>query len=294
MSKGSNSRPIPDRDKYEDNWDKIFSKPIEEEKSMIPHNNFERDYLQLVSRILALGEVKETRNATTKSLFAQTLVIDDLEKGRFPILTSRKMFTKGILGELAAFMRSPTHVDDFKTYGCNYWDKWADEKGNLTLDYGRDWAEQFGHVIKSIKEGGTDRRMLVNTWNSQNLEDLSLPCCHYSYQFYVRGGFVDILWNQRSADVMVGVPSDIVLAATMLIALADEVGLKPGKITMMFGDTHIYEPHWKNAYWHVKRDIMSLPTYQYDSLGGMLDFEPGCLSLDNYIHAEPIKYELIG
>ena len=201
------------------------------------------------------------------------------------------MFTKGILGEHAAFLRNPKHVDDFKEFGCNYWDSWADEDGNLELDYGRGWTKQFNHVIEAMRAGGNDRRMLVNTWNHERLDDLSLPCCHYSYQFYKRGDEIDMLWNQRSADWAIGVPSDIVLAATMLISLARECELKPGRIRMVFGDAHIYHEHQEGCMELLKRAPRPRPWYDYKHFG-FFNFEPQDLTLIQYEHDEPIKFKL--
>lgn len=218
-------------------------------------------------------------------------MIEDLRLDRFPILTTRKMFTKGILGEYAAFLRGPKHVDDFKEWGCNYWDLWADEDGNLELDYGRGWIKQFNHVIEAMRAGGNDRRMLVNTWNHERLDDLSLPCCHYSYQFYKRGDEIDLLWNQRSADLAIGVPSDIILAATMLVSLAREVALKPGRIKMVFGDAHIYTEHGQGVEEMLKNTPYMCPQYDYKHFG-FFQFQPQDLELGQYSSHEAIKFQL--
>ena len=217
--------------------------------------NFEYNYYLLVNEILAKGERRTTRNATTKSLFGTSLVID-VPAGVFPMLQGRKMYYKGVIGELAAFFRGPKNLSDFEQFGCNYWKPWADEDGNLTIDYGNAWLEsgQIDHLKYCLKFNPTDRRMLINGWVPGNLDKLSLPCCHYSYQFYVReGAYIDMIWNQRSVDVMIGLPSDIILAYTWLIMLANEFGYEPGKVIMNFGDTHIYESHQDNAYEYVQR-----------------------------------------
>jgi thymidylate synthase len=220
--------------------------------------SYEADYAKLVANILDRGEVRETRNATTKALFGTAFEVDmsnlaSPNEGYFPLLQGRKMYYRGVLGEFAAMIRGPKSLKDFERQGCNYWKQWADDEGNLEVDYGNAWIDYDGYdqieeLRHLLKTNPSDRRMLVTGWRPDRLDRLSLPCCHLLYQWFVRDNmFLDMLWYQRSADTMVGIPSDVVLAATWNIALAKDVGLRPGKITMVFGDTHIYEPHWALA-----------------------------------------------
>ena len=255
-------------------------------------NNWEADYLNIMRKLLNFGDKRKTRNATVNSLFAQQLTVD-LRDGTFPLLSTRKMFYRGIFAEYAAFLRGPKHVNHFESLGCNYWGMWADEDGHLELDYGRDWKNQFGHVIDCLRNDPTDRRMLVNTWNSERLAELSLPCCHYSYQFYHNNGSVDLLWNQRSADWAIGVPSDIVLAAIMLISLCAETEKRPGRIIMQFGDTHLYSQHVEGAIQQIGREPTAKPYYEYEHRE-FFDFLPGDIEILNYEPQGRIKYELIG
>lgn len=201
------------------------------------------------------------------------------------------MYTKGIKGEWAAFLREPSCVEDFEKWGCNYWDLWADEEGKLTVDYGHGWKHQFDHVIAALRAGGTDRRMLVSQWYPEHIDELSLPCCWYALQFYKRGDEVDLLWNQRSVDVAIGLPSDVVLASICLISICREVGLKPGKIKMVFGDAHVYAEHWESCQELISRTPFGPPRYSYNHMG-FFNFEPQDLYIDNYRHHDPIKFKL--
>ena len=93
---------------------------------------FELDYAELVGEILKDGVNKITRNGITRSLFGKSLVIDDIQEF-FPIIQGRQMHIKGILGEFAAMVRQPKHIDDFEKWGCNYWKLWADDTVTLIL-----------------------------------------------------------------------------------------------------------------------------------------------------------------
>tara|TARA_R110001606_G_scaffold199387_1_gene347063 strand:- start:4811 stop:5587 length:777 start_codon:yes stop_codon:yes gene_type:complete len=255
--------------------------------------SFESQYLQIMEKILTEGQERKTRNSVTRSIFAPQLVVEDLRTHDLPLLSTRKMFTKGVIGEYAAILKGASHVNHFESMGCNYWKLWAEEDGSLELDYGKGWKPQFEHVIDSLKNNPGDRRMLVNTWNYARLDELSLPCCHYAYQFYANGKHVDMLWQQRSADWAVGVPSDILFASAMLISLAAEVGMEPGTITMQFGDAHLYEPHFDKVEEQLKRHVhLSRPSWKYTG-DSFFDFLPSDLEVMFY-HPDPaIKYQLI-
>ena len=250
-------------------------------------------YLSLVSYILDKGEKRETRNAPTASIFGATMRFNLIDDG-FPILTCRKIFHEGIQGEFKAFIEDVSTIKRFKHFGCNYWDKWADEEGNLTLDYPP--REQLNTVIELIKNDPTSRRIMINLWDHKRLDKLSLPCCHFNYQFYVRDKeYLDMIWTQRSVDVAVGLPADLILAALYTITIANECRLQPGDITMNFGDTHIYLDHvfdllrMKQEYSVSKGRKIN---WKLDS--GVLDFLPGDLQLLNYDTDNIIKFKLHG
>ncbi len=268
--------------------------------------DFEADYADLVSDILTEGEYRETRNVATRALFGTSLTVDLSESDRFPIIMGRQMYHKGVLGELAAMLRKPKHINDFKKWGCNYWDKWAKADGSIEVDYGNSWFAngQMDHLRDSILNNPTDRRMLINGWRPERLPELDLPCCHYSYQFYVREGqYIDMVWTQRSVDVMVGLPSDIVFAAAWLISMASWAKLKPGKIKMDFGDTHIYENHLEQAEQYCRsymelissctptRLLAHYPRFEYTG-GDFLDFEPKHLIIQPYKGMCKLELEL--
>ena len=265
-------------------------------------HKFEQDYMNLVAKILLDGESRETRNAKTLSLFGETLVIDMGDTDLFPLLQGRKMYYKGILGELAAIVRGPKHIDDFTKWGCNYWAQWAKPDGSINVDYGNAWfrGSQIAKLKANLRGNPTDRRMIISGWDPQNLDKLDLPCCHHTYQFYVRKGeYLDMTWSQRSVDTMIGLPSDIVFAYAWLISIANEFGYKPGRITMFLGDCHIYESHIDNAYEYVYRgrkqaELTDKPRYKMLAPRGsdFLKFEPEQLYINNYTDLGKLGFEL--
>ena len=212
--------------------------------------SFEEQYFELLPNIRNHGHKKPGRNGWVNSLHGQSFVVD--VQHYFPILTSRQIFWKGVAGEYAAFIRGANHIDDFKKWGCNFWDSWADAGGFLKIDYGNTWRDynetnQMEEALRLLREDRFSRRILIDGWRPDRLSDLSLPCCHYSYQFVAwRSGmdnYLDLIWTQRSADLMIGVPSDMVTATIMLNQFASLAGLKPNKVYFNMGDVHIYEEH---------------------------------------------------
>lgn len=277
-------------------------------------NSWEHNYANLIYNIINYGEERDTRAGKTRSLFGKTLEVD-LQFG-FPLLEGRKMFYKPVLGEMAAFIRGPNNIEDFKKYGCNYWDAWGGKEeldaigdvskktGHINVDYGNKWrnwngADQLQNLVDTLRSNPTDRRMLISGWDPSNIGNLSLPCCHLLYQWYVRDGeHLDMIWYQRSVDTMVGLPSDVILAAIWNIMLANEVKLKPGKIVFMLGDTHIYENHMEgvNEYLaRVENNDELFSYFDYDLFDGasLFDFVPSDISIHYPANKiEPIKFEL--
>lgn len=259
--------------------------------------SFEHKYKELVHGILLDGVTRQGRNGITKSLFGTQLKIDTLRQGRFPILTGRKMFIKGIAGEMAAFLEGPRDVIDFKKYGCNYWDEFAGPQGELKIDYGNKWlnfngVNQIDACIESLTNDPYGRRHIISGWDPSS-KDLSLPCCHYAYQFYVENNTLSMIWIQRSVDTMIGLPSDIVLAALMLMLMANKVGMDYGDITMQMGDTHIYAPHYEAAHEYIMRQQFVPPTFNLAFHSNIKNFDPDHLTLLDYNSQPKIDFELL-
>jgi len=267
--------------------------------------NFETTYALLVNKIMNEGERREGRNGGTRSIFGESFTFDMSNSSSFPLLIGRRIFYKGILGELAAMLRGPKSLSDFEKFGCNYWEKWAKPDGSINVDYGNLWIDWNGYnqldkLINTLATNPMDRRMIISSWKPDTMAELDLPCCHYSYQWYVRGGeFLDMIWTQRSCDTMIGLPSDIVLAATWNILIANQVGLKPGRIKMDLGDTHIYDEHEEGVQRYLDNVFsanyyMSLPEYDLLAPAGMdcTKFTPGMLGIKGYDPIETIKLEL--
>ena len=264
-----------------------------------------KQYRELVRKILVQGETKVGRNGNTLLLLGMQLKFDAKD---IPLLNGRKIYYKSVIGEFAAFMHDVQTIQEFKDFGCNYWDAWGDKLGNVNLDYvnqlhktivhyGSEIFSQLDILKINLKNDPNSRRHMINLWVPENVANnkLSLPCCHYSYQFIVTNNRLDMIWNQRSADTMVGVPADMILAWLWVQCLCKELGYEPGEVTMNFGDTHIYTTHIENAHKYadeIKPKVKPI-AYLLNSFKSIETFKPSNVFVQVYEPHEPIKFDLI-
>lgn len=214
----------------------------------------EKQYINLVNHVLANGIPRngERTGAGTIAVFGAQLQLD-LTNG-FPLLTHRKIFHKGVVGELCAFLRGHNHVNDFKTLGCNYWDAWAKEDGSLGPIYGCQWRnfnnqgiDQLRNVLNEVREHPQSRRLYVSAWNPAQANEMALLPCFHGFQLFIEPGKFSLLVNMRSSDIMLGLPSDILFHALLMLVISNEIRLTPYKLTFHLGDAHIYRNHMHYA-----------------------------------------------
>lgn len=273
-------------------------------------SRFEYNYIQLMGEIFKQGRMRPSRVGNTCQLFGTTLAISELSYGKFPILTTRRMYPRGIWGELAAFLQGATMLEEYHAYGCNYWDdnaaKWEANAGVPAHEwvvgniYGAQWrnfgkngVDQIKMLIDGLLRDPYGRRHILTTYDPSTLAEACLPPCHLLAQFNVQDDRLDLIVYMRSVDVCLGLPADIVLYATLLALVAQTASYRPGRIAFMMGDTHIYSKHSDGAMEQATRESLLLPTYWLDPQATVDNFEPEMIRLIDYSYHEPIKYELL-
>lgn len=267
-----------------------------EEKKLIENFRKEKQheefkYINLMENILQNGIEKSDRTGVgTKSIFG-TQVKFDLSKS-FPILTTKKVFWKGVVEELLWFIRGETDSKKLEEKGVNIWKgntsrEFLDKKGlgypegEIGPGYGFQWRhwngdykttyvnpkwanegiDQLQKVVDTLKTNPNDRRIIVSAWNPSQLEAMALPPCHLLFQFYVENGTLSCQFYQRSVDSFLGLPFNISSYALLTYLLAKITGLTPGTLTFTGGDTHIYLNHIEQ----VKEQLSRVP-YQFPQL----------------------------
>ena len=117
---------------------------------------------------------------------------------------------------------------------------------------------------------------MVNAWNVGDLDKMVLPPCHYGFQCYVNDGKLSLMWNQRSVDVLLGLPFNIASYGLLLLLLCEETELQPGELIGNLGDVHLYKNHLEQAHEQIKRDSYNLPKIKLSNihiLEGEFDYE---------------------
>lgn len=159
---------------------------------------------------------------------------------------------------------------------------------------------QIENIIKEIKENPTSRRLLVSAWNVAELEEMALPPCHYSFQFYVDGKnneYLSLMFNMRSTDEFLGAPFNIASYGLLLHIIAKMTGKIPYELIGNFGDAHIYKNHLEQVREQIKRIPHKLPTlkmpeldYQNMTIDEVLkSVKTSDFVLENYEHDDVLK-----
>ncbi len=247
-------------------------------------NSLDNDYQKLLKQVLTKGVEKTDRTGTgTKSIFGAS-IRHDMSEG-FPILTTKKIAFKTMVTELKWFLRGDTNIKYLQDNNCKIWDgdyeKSGRTDGELGPIYGKQWRDvngidQLENLIINLLYYPDSRRHLVDSWNVEQLDKMTLPPCHYSFQCYVADGKLSLMWNQRSADLFLGVPFNISSYGLLLLLLCKETGYEPGELIGNFGDVHLYKNHLNQAAEQILRHSYNLPEVKlsyYDIYRGDFDVE---------------------
>jgi thymidylate synthase len=232
-----------------------------------------RVYLDLLQRILDEGVEKTDRTGTgTLSVFGHQMRFD-LSDG-FPLVTTKRVHTRSVFGELLWFLRGDTNVKWLQDRGISIWDEWADDNGDLGPVYGYQWrswptpdgrhVDQVARLVEGIRTNPDSRRHIVSAWNVADVDDMALPPCHTLFQFYVAPsdagpGRLSCQLYQRSADSFLGVPFNIASYALLTHMVAQVTGLEVGEFVHTMGDAHLYLNHVEQARLQLSRDPRPLP-----------------------------------
>ena len=230
--------------------------------------NIEDEYKYLMAEILYEGSDKQDRTGTgTKSVFGRTIK-HDMDLG-FPILTSKKISFNAVRTEMLWILQGRTDLKYLEDNGVKYWRPDYERSGRTdeTLGpvYGKQWRDfdgidQLYNLIDAIHYDSNSRRMMVSAWNVSELSDMALPPCHYGFQVYVNNGVMDLMWQQRSADVFLGLPYDIAMYGLLLEMLAKGSNLIPGQLIGQLGDCHLYNNHLDQAKEYLSRPRRVMPS----------------------------------
>ncbi len=288
-------------------------------------NTEELQYLNLLANILTNGKVRDTRSGKVRSIFGVQMKYS-LRNNTLPLLTTKKMFTRGIIEELLWFVNSRVDSKILEDKRVNIW------KGNTSREfldslgltgyrvgecgpiYGYQWrhfnapykgpdedytgtgVDQLAECINLIKNNPTSRRILMSGWNPCQMSEMCLPPCHVLYQFYVSEGHLHCSMYQRSGDMFLGIPFNIASTSILTIMLAHVTNLKPGSITHTIGDAHIYDTHIEQACTQISRNPYKFPNIEIQDFDKEIteieDFKVTDFKITNYQHHPRISAKM--
>jgi len=314
-------------------------------------NGTDKEYLKLLEKILTKGKEKGDRTGTgTISVFSHTLEMD-MSEG-FPLLTTKKMFTKGIIHELLWFLKGDTNIEYLVKNGVNIWtpdaykkykiwaddlskthkylpytkeqfiekiktdDEFAKKWGELGPVYGKQWVNwgkgkieatgwehgapnyhkhkplnQIQVAIDTLNNNPDSRRIMVSAWNVDDLDNMTLPPCHWAFELYTEELTYDeryemccnrmskmynpdekdfdeynvpkrrlsLKWHQRSVDTFLGLPFNIASYGLLLHMFAQQTNMVPGKLVGDLTNVHIYKNHIEQCEEQLSREPNKLP-----------------------------------
>lgn len=240
----------------------------------------EKGYIELLKNVLNEGEEIKTRNGITISKFGYLLKFTDINN--FPLLTTKKIFYRGVLEELLWFLKGSTNAKYLQDKNVHIWDgnstrNFLDENGFTNYEvgelgpvYGWQWRyygkkykkygdengiDQIKYVIEELLKENNSRRAIINAWNPLQLSEMALPPCHIMYNFYKNKDGLSCLMTMRSSDLFLGLPFNIASTALLTYIIAKVLHLNVKNIAISITDAHIYKEHIDAVNEQINRDI---------------------------------------
>jgi thymidylate synthase len=237
------------------------------------------------------GETKMTRNGEVLSQFGFMIQFEDISKA-FPLLTTKKVFFRGIVEELLWFLRGSTDANELKNKNVNIWNgnssrEYLDSiglnnyrEGELGPVYGWQWrkfgkkyedqgdqgapdsnmgSDQIKLILIELLKDNNSRRAVLSAWNPEDLDKMALPPCHILYIFNKTSSGLSCLLTMRSSDLFLGLPFNIASCALLTIIIAHILHIKASKISISICDAHIYMEHIEQVKTQIKLDIYDSP-----------------------------------
>ena len=283
----------------------------------------ELQYINLIKHILENGISKDDRTGIgTLSIFSYNMTFNLRES--FPLLTTKKVYWKGVVEELLWFISGSTDSNVLKEKGVRIWEgnssrEFLDsrglshyDQGDIGAGYGFQWrhfgakytnmydsyegqgVDQLKDVIYKIKNTPDDRRIIMSAWNPTDLDKMALPPCHIFVQFWVDSNKKELhsQMYQRSCDVGLGVPFNIASYALLTCIIAKLCDLTPGDFHYCMGDTHIYKNHIDAMKLQITRDPYDFPKINIKDITDIDNIKFNDIELIDYKYYENIKMNM--
>ena len=291
-------------------------------KSLYDHE--EKQYLSIIKDICDTGDIICGRNGMTLSKNGASMYFD-LRDNKLPVITTKKMAVKTCIKELLWFISGSTDNNVLIKQNVHIWDKNGSkeflegrgltyEENDLGPVYGHQWRhfnatytdchadyinkgqDQLMYIINALQHPTEkySRRLILSSWNPCQLDEMALPPCHILVQFNVNvNDELSCSLYQRSGDMGLGVPFNILSYSVLTHLLAKHCGLIAVEFIHHIGNAHIYDDHVQGLREQLYREPKQFPTIYIDSIKDYInDYTIDDIHVEGYIHYEPIKLNM--
>lgn len=275
-------------------------------KTYVIHKRYtdEYKYLKLMKQIIKNGNEYKGRNGIVYSLVGKKLSYNLLNE--FPILTTKKMFFRGIVEELLFFIRGDTDTTILSKKGVNIWKKNTND-GDMGPMYGYQWRyfgknkeyngyDQLQYVIDTIRNDPTSRRIIMTSYNPIDAPKGCLYPCHGIHiQFIIeQKKYITCIVTLRSNDMFLGHPFNLSSYALLTYIIGKYTNYTPYKLHMFIGDAHIYKEHIDAVKTQLERNMFHMPLLEINIDDKKIDeLQYENFKLVNYKYHTTIKAEMI-
>ena len=284
----------------------------------------EHQYLELISDIIQEGEMITGRNGLTKTVFGSAMHFS-LENNTIPLLTTKKVAWKTCLRELLWFIKGSTSNTELQEKNVKIWNgnasrDFLDSRGLTNLAendlgpvYGHQWRhfnasytdcntnyegqgiDQLNDIITSLKDSDKrySRRLIMSAWNPCQLKEMALPPCHVLAQFNVINNKLSCALYQRSCDVGLGVPFNILSYSILTHMIAQHCDLEADEFVYFMGNVHIYDDHVESLKPQLSNKLYPFPTLKISTKHENIDdYKMEDFTIQDYICNDKITMKM--
>lgn len=284
-------------------------------------NHDENQYLNLIQYIIEKGVLINGRNGNVLTVIGCPMHFNLLEN-TIPILTTKKVAWKTCAKELFWFINGKTDNKLLQEQNVHIWDGNASrdfldsrnltnlEENDLGPVYGHQWrhfnanyinchtnyqgkgVDQLQYIIDCLNDPNErySRRLVMSAWNPEQIDEMALPPCHVLVQFNVIRDELSCILYQRSGDVGLGVPFNIMSYSLLTHIIAKHCNLKAKEFIYYLGNTHIYDDHVDALKEQIKREPYDFPKIniknKHDNIN---NYNIDDIEIDNYKYHNTIK-----
>jgi thymidylate synthase len=258
--------------------------------------------------------------AYTKSIIGKQVIF---ESNELPLITTKHVAWRSAIAEAwwIWFMRS-NKVQDLRDLGSKVWNEWEQKDGSIGKAYGHQLSKkvrngkltvsdelefdvklnQYEYLIEQLQKNKSSRRLITSLWNINDLDEMALEPCVWSQQWIVQGDTLNLIVNQRSADIALGVCFNWFQYRVVHEVIAKLTDLKVGKMIWNFGHLHYYDRHEELLLQQIKGETHEQPILTIPDLNELGYFiyinTPKkedlhrMFKLENYNHNGKFNYEV--